>query len=71
MNVSDLYYELGIKKVPPITTDIGWHDSNLVEGSIPATIITTWDDSGTIPVIGLDYEVDPFYKEGGRFRNGR
>ena len=70
VNVSDLYYELGVKKIPPITTDIGWHDSNLVEGSIPATIITTWDDSGTIPVIGLDYEVDPFYKEGGRFRNG-
>lgn len=70
VNVSDLYYELGVKKVPPITTDIGWHDSNLVEGSIPATIITTWDDTGTIPVIGLDYEVDPFYKEGGRFRNG-
>ena len=67
--VADLYYELNIKKVPPIATDIGWHDNDLIEGSIPAHIITTWDDTGTVPVIGLDYEVDPFFKEGGRFRN--
>ena len=69
VTVADLYYELGIKKIPAIATDIGWHDNDLIEGSIEAHIITTWDDSGTIPVIGLDYEVDPFFKEGGRFRN--
>jgi len=69
VTVSDLYYELGVKKIPPIATDIGWHDNNLVEGSIPAHIITCWDDTGTVPVIGLDYEVDPFFKEGGRFRH--
>ena len=70
ITVSDLYYELGLKgsQIPPITSDIGWHDSNCIEGNLPIMVTTCLDESGTIPVIGLDYEVDPFFKEGGRFR---
>ena len=68
VTVNDLYYELGVKDMPPITNDIGWHDNDCIEGNLPIQITTCWDKSGTIPVIGLDYEVDPFFKEGGRFR---
>lgn len=68
VSLSDLYYELGVKNVPPVANDIGWHVDDCVEGNLPIMITTCFDDSGTIPVIGLDYEVDPFYKEGGRFR---
>lgn len=68
VSVADLYYELGIKNFPPIARDIGWHDSDLIEGNLPVSTTTCWDDTGTIPVIGLDYEVDPFFRDGGRFR---
>lgn len=70
MTLSDLYYELGVSpdKIPPVASDIGWHDSDLIEGNLPIVVHATLDDTGTIPVLGLDYEVDPFFKEGGRFR---
>lgn len=70
INLSDLYYELGIKPsvIPAVSNDIGWHDSDLIEGNLPIMVVACLDDTGTIPVLGLDYEVDPFYKEGGRFR---
>jgi hypothetical protein len=70
VSLSDLYYELGIKSstIPPVANDIGWHDSDLIEGNLPILAVACLDDTGTIPVIGLDYEVDPYFKEGGRFR---
>ena len=67
-SLSELYGWLGVRNIPPIATDIGWRRENLIEGEIPATITTCWDESGSIPVIGLDYEVDPYFEEGGRFR---
>ena len=70
VTVADLYELLGIKYdyIKPIAHDIGWHDSDLISGNLPIVVSTAWDRTGTIPVIGLDYEVDPFFKEGGRFR---
>lgn len=68
INLSDLYYELGVKTMPPIANDVGWHDSDLIEGNLPIMVRACLDSTETIPVLGLDYEVDPFYKEGGRFR---
>ena len=68
ISVADLYYDLGVKNIPPIANDIGWHDSDLIEGNLPILTRATLDDTGTIPMIGIDYEVDPFFKEGGRFR---
>lgn len=68
-SVEDLYYELGIKKIPPIASDIGWYDKDVKDGSIPARRTTCWDSTGTIPVIGLDYEVEPW--ERSRFRISR
>lgn len=68
VRLSDLYDLLGIKESLPFASDIGWSSSNLIEGSLPIMIVTAWDKTGTIPVIGLDYEVEPFHKEGGRFR---
>ena len=70
VTVADLYELIGIKYdyIKPIAHDIGWHDSDLIQGNLPIVVSTAWDRTGTIPVIGLDYEVDPFFKEGGRFR---
>ena len=68
VSVSDLYYELGVKHIPPIANDIGWHADDCIEGNLPIMTTTCWNDEGTVPVIGIDYEVDPFYREGGRFR---
>ena len=68
VSVADLYEEIGIKYIPPMTRDIGWSSSNLIEGCLPIMTTTCWDKTGTVPVIGLDYEVEPFWKEGGRFR---
>jgi hypothetical protein len=68
VTVADLYYELGVRHIPPIANDIGWHVDDCIEGNLPITTTTCWNDEGTVPVIGIDYEVDPFYKEGGRFR---
>lgn len=70
VSLADLYYELGLKteKIPSVAHDIGWHDSDCIEGNLPIMAVAALDDTGTIPVIGLDYEVDPFFKEGGRFR---
>lgn len=70
VTLADLYYEIGLRteKIPAVANDIGWHDSDLIEGNLPIMAVACLDDTGTIPVIGLDYEVDPFFKEGGRFR---
>ena len=70
VSLNDLYYELGVKpdRIPPVASDIGWHDSDLIDGNLPIIAKAVLDDTGTIPVIGLDYEVDPYFREGGRFR---
>ena len=70
INLYDLYYELGVdpRDIPSFAYDIGWHESDCIEGNLPITIATCWDKSETVPMIGLNYEIDPFYKEGGRFR---
>lgn len=70
VTLADLYYEFGVSpdKIPPVANDIGWHDSDLIEGNLPIMVRACLDDTGTIPVLGIDYEVDPFFKEGGRFR---
>lgn len=70
VNLNDFYWELGVpaEKIPPVSSDIGWHDSDAIEGTLPIVRGVTYDDTGTIPVISIDYEVDPFFKEGGRFR---
>ena len=66
VSVADLYYELDIKRIPPVANDIGWSDKQLIEGNLPILTTTCWDETGSIPVIGLDYEVEPFTTKGDR-----
>lgn len=70
VTLQELYYELNVKSkdIPPCANDIGWHDSDLIEGNLPIIVKATLDSTDTIPVLGLYYEVDPYFKEGGRFR---
>lgn len=69
ISLIELYYELGVRheKIPPFANDIGWHDSDLIEGNLPIMVRAAMGEND-VPVLGLDYEVDPFFKEGGRFR---